>query len=135
MMRPVRLTGVAFLDLPVVAEQHGADAVFFEVQRDAEHAVRELEHLAGHGALDAVYARDAVAERHDGADFGDVDIDGVAADLVADDLGDLFGFDVHVDLFLLRKRRGCPAARVEPVSDFRQPCRPRCRRTPCCRCA
>ena len=29
------------------------------------------------------------------ADFGDVDVDGVAADLVADDLGDLVGFDVH----------------------------------------
>ena len=49
MMRPVRLTGVAFLDLRVLAEQHRADALFFEVQRDAEDAVRELEHLAGHG--------------------------------------------------------------------------------------
>ena len=44
---------------------------------------------------DAVHARDAVADRHDGADFGHVDVDGVAADLVADDLGDFFGFDVH----------------------------------------
>ena len=32
----------------------------------------------------------------DRADLGDVDVDGVAADLVADDLGDLFGFDVHM---------------------------------------
>ena len=95
MMRPVRLTGSPFLDLAVLAEQHRADAVLLEVQRDAEHAVRELEHLAGHGALDAVHARDAVADRHDGADLGDVDVDGVAADLVADDLGDFFGFDVH----------------------------------------
>src|SRR5439155_21545950 len=45
---------VAFLDLREVAEQHGAGAVLFEVERDAEHAVRELEHLAGHHALDAV---------------------------------------------------------------------------------
>ena len=59
------LDRVAFLDLGVLAEQHGADAVLFEVQRDAEHAVRELEHLAGHGALAAVHARDAVAERDD----------------------------------------------------------------------
>ena len=29
------------------------------------------------------------------AHLGDVDVDGVAADLVADDLGDFFGFDVH----------------------------------------
>ncbi len=89
------LHDVAFLDLRVLAEQHGADAVFLEVQRDAEDAVRKLEHLAGHGALDAVHARDAVAERHDAADFGDVHLDGVAADLLADDLGNFFSFDVH----------------------------------------
>ena len=90
------LDGVAFLDLLEVAEQHGADAVLFEVQRDAEHAVRELEHLAGHGALDAVHARDAVADRDDAADFGHVDVDGVAADLVANDLGDFVRSDVHL---------------------------------------
>ena len=89
------LDRIAFLDLAVLAEQHGADAVLFEVQRDAEHAVRELEHLAGHGALAAVHARDAVAERHDRADFGDVDVDREAADLLADDLGNLVGFDAH----------------------------------------
>ena len=89
------LDRVAFLDFRVVAEEHRADALFFEVQRDAEDAVRKLEHLAGHRLLDAVHARDAVADRHDGADFGDVDVDGVAADLVADDLGDFFGLDVH----------------------------------------
>ena len=94
-MRPVRLTEIAFLDLLELAEQHGADALLFEVQRDAEHAVRELEHLAGHRVLDAVHARDAVADRDDAADFGDVDVDREAADLLADDLGNLFSFDVH----------------------------------------
>ena len=90
------LDDVAFLDLGVLAEQHRADAVLFEVQRDAEDAVRKLEHLAGHGPLDAVNARDAVAKRDDAADFGDVDLDRVAADLVADDLGNFFSFDFHV---------------------------------------
>ena len=89
------LDRVAFLDLREVAEQHRADALFFEVQRDAEDAVRELEHLAGHRLFDAVHARDAVADRDDRADFGDVDVNGVAADLVADDLGDFFSFDIH----------------------------------------
>ena len=70
------LDRIAFLDLLGVAEQHRADALLFEVERDAEHAVRELEHLAGHGALDAVDAGDAVADRDDAADFGDVDLDG-----------------------------------------------------------
>ena len=89
------LDGVAFLDVRRVAEQHGADALLFEVQRDAEQPVRELEHLAGHRALDAVNARDAVADRHDRAHFGDVHINGVVADVVADDLGDFFGLDLH----------------------------------------
>ena len=46
-------------------------------------------------ALDAVQARHAVADRDDGADFGDVDVDGVSADLLAEDAGDVFGSDVH----------------------------------------
>ena len=89
------LDRVAFLDGQVVAEQHGADAVLLEVQRDAEDPVRELEHLAGHGALAAVHAGDAVAEGDDRAHFRDVDVDGEAANLVADDLGDFVGSDVH----------------------------------------
>ena len=67
--------------------------------------------------LDAVHARDAVADRHDRADFGDVDVDGVVADLVADDLGDLFGLDVHefsvladVPGLVARSRRSCQRA-------------------------
>ena len=72
------LDEVAFLDFLELAEQHGADALLFEVQRDAEHAVRELEHLAGHGVFDAVDARDAVANRNDAADFGHVHVDGVS---------------------------------------------------------
>ena len=90
------LDDVAFLDLLELAEQHRADALLLEVQRDAEHSVRELEHLAGHRLLDAVHPRDAVAERHDGPDLGHVHVDRVASNLLADDLGDFFSFDVHV---------------------------------------
>ena len=89
------LDDVAFLDGMRVAEEHGADAVLLEVQRDAEDAAGELDHLAGHAALDAVQAGDAVADRDDGADFGDVHVDGVSADLLAEDAGDVFGSDVH----------------------------------------
>src|SRR5262249_57486433 len=89
------LDRIAFLDLAELAEQHRADAVFLEVQRDPEHPVRELEHLAGHRVLDTVHARDAVADRDDAADFGDIDVDGEAANLFADDLRDFVGFDVH----------------------------------------
>jgi hypothetical protein len=41
------LTVVAFLDRGLVAEQRRADVVLFEVERDAEDAVRELDQLAG----------------------------------------------------------------------------------------
>ncbi len=59
------LDRVAFLDFGVLAEQHRADAFFLEVQSDAEHPVREFQHLPGHRSLDAVDAGDAVANRHD----------------------------------------------------------------------
>jgi hypothetical protein len=61
----------------------------------AEHAVLELEHLAGHRALDAMHARDTITERNDASDFGDIDLHRVAADLVANDLGDFFCSDIH----------------------------------------
>ena len=39
------LDQVALLDEGVLAEQHGADVVLFEVERQADDVVRELEHL------------------------------------------------------------------------------------------
>ncbi len=96
---PGALHLVPFLDLLEVAQQHRADALLLEVQRDAEHPVRELEHLAGHRALEAVHARDAVADGDDGADFRDVDGRREAADLVANEFGDFVRSDVrHIRL-------------------------------------
>jgi hypothetical protein len=43
-----------------------------------------------------MHARDAVANRDDAPDFGDIDVDSEAADLLADDLGNLVCFDVHL---------------------------------------
>ena len=57
------------------AQDDGADALLFEVQRDALHAVRELQHLAGHRALDAVHAGDSVADGDDAAHLGDVHLE------------------------------------------------------------
>ncbi len=96
---PGPLDRIAFLDLRELAEQHGADALLFEIQRDAEDAARELEHLAGHGVLHAVHARDAVANRDDAADFGDIDVDREASDLLANDLGDLVSLYVHANSY------------------------------------
>jgi hypothetical protein len=80
------LDDVPFLDLGEFPEEHRAHTVLFEIQRYAEDAVRKFEHLTGHRPLYAVNARDAVTDGHDAADFCDVDLNGVAADLLADDL-------------------------------------------------
>ena len=65
------LDGVAFLDLAVVAEDHDADVVDFEVQRHAADAVLEGHHLAGLHVVEAVDAGDAVADRKHLPDLGD----------------------------------------------------------------
>ena len=62
------LDGVAFFDAGLGAQKHRADIVFFQVQRHALHAAGELQQFADHGVLQAVDARDAVADLQDGAD-------------------------------------------------------------------
>ncbi len=91
------LDRVALFDLPVVAQKHGAHAVFFEIERDAEDTVGELEHLARHRAFDAVHAGNAVTEGNHAPHFGHVHLDRVATDLVANDLGDFFRSDIHIN--------------------------------------
>ena len=66
------LDGVALDDLLPLAEQHGADVVGLEVQREPGDVVRELEHLERHAVLEPVHARDAVRDRQHGADLGQV---------------------------------------------------------------
>ena len=74
---------VAFAQLGVVAENHGAHLIFFEREREAGDAVREAEQLAGHHLVEAVQAGDAVAERSDGPDLVDLDLRIVVRDLLA----------------------------------------------------
>ena len=92
-MRLVRIDRVAFLDEDVGAEQHGAHIVLFEVQHQPEDVAGELQQLAGHGALQAIDAGDAVAHLDDAAGFLEVDLRLVALQLLFDDLADLFRFD------------------------------------------
>src|SRR5262245_57034596 len=62
---------VAFLDFLVVAEEDRTDALLFEIERDAKHTVRELEHIAGHCAFDTMHARDPVAYHAQGSYLSD----------------------------------------------------------------
>ena len=77
--RLVRLTVSPSTILLPRAEQHGADVVGLEVEREAGHVVRQLEHLERHAVLEAVDARDAVADGEDRADLGQVGLAGVEA--------------------------------------------------------
>ena len=126
------LDGVAFLDAAVVAEDHAADVVGFEVERHAAHAARKLDHLARLDVVETVDAGDAVAHRQHLADFGDLGFLAEILDLVLEDRGDLCGPDVHICLFpysafsFVRRRRRrliaktaaeCPRP-VSPISRF-----------------
>src|SRR5829696_6742743 len=54
------LHGVALDDLFPLAEEHGADVVGLEVERQPGHPVRELEHLERHAVVEPVDPGDSV---------------------------------------------------------------------------
>ncbi len=89
------LDDVAFLDVAVVAENHDADIVDFEIERHAAGAVGELDHLAGLDVVEAIDARDAVADRQHLTDLGDLRLLAKILDLLFQDRGDLSGADIH----------------------------------------
>ena len=89
------LDGVAFLDAAVVAEDHDADVVGFEVQRHALDAARELDELTGLAVVEAIDAGDTVADAEHLADFGNFGFLAEILDLVLEDRRDFRGFDVH----------------------------------------
>jgi hypothetical protein len=73
-----------------------ADIVSLEVESHALGAVGEFDHLAGLDIVEAIYARDSVADRENGPDFGNFGVGVEVRDLVADDAGDFSGADIHL---------------------------------------
>ncbi len=71
------LDRVAFDDPLPLTEQHHADVVRLEIQRQPGYVVRELEHLQRHAVLQPVNAADAVGDREHGADLGQLGPTGV----------------------------------------------------------
>ena len=90
------LDRIAFLDGDIRAEDHDADIVGFEVQRHALDAAMELDHLAGLHIVEAIDARDAVADGQDLADFADFRFGAEILDLALQDGGDFGRLDVHL---------------------------------------
>jgi hypothetical protein len=93
---PGALDLVALGDLVPVAEEHGADVVGLEVEREAGHIVRQLEHLERHAVVQAVHAADAVGDRQDRPHFGEVRRAFLEPlDAAFEDAGDLVWLDLH----------------------------------------
>jgi len=89
------LDRVALAHLFKVTQQRDADVVLFQVQHQADDVVAKVQQLAGHGRLQAIHARDAVAGLQHGAGLHDGDLLIESFDLLADDLADFFGADLH----------------------------------------
>ena len=90
------LDRVALDDLLPRAEEHGADVVGFEVEREARHVVGQLEHLHRHAVVEAVDARDPVPDREHRADLREVRPALVQPlDAALEDARDLVGLDLH----------------------------------------
>ncbi len=119
--------GLPFLDVLPLAEERSSDVVLLEVEREADDAVLELEHLHRDRVLEPVDPGDAVADRQDRADLGEVGLDVVLLDPLAQDRRDLFGTQLQGSLSSLR-------VSVEVVPVFRARSRRRDTSRPAARC-
>ena len=94
-MRPVRRTrspSRTWFASPITAMPTLSSSRFSTMP---ETSPGKLDELAGHRVLEAVDARDAVADREHGAGLGDVDLAAVLLDLALQDVGDLAGTEFH----------------------------------------
>ena len=89
------LDGLALLDVAVAAEDDDADGLLLEVEDHAHGAVLELHELGGHGGVEALRQRDAVAHGDDAADVVRLDLVLVVLDALFDQSADLFGSQIH----------------------------------------
>src|SRR5262249_7263282 len=87
------LDEIAFDDLRVVAENHHADLVFFQVQRHAVDAAGEFQHFLGHAIRQAFDAGDTVTALDDFADFLDADFGFEIGNAPTQHVGYLFGIE------------------------------------------
>src|SRR3990172_77898 len=86
---PRALHDVALFDHVGLAEQRGADVVFFEVKRNAENPMGKFQQLARRDLIEPMDPRDAIAGREHGADLLNFDAFFVIANLFFDDSADL----------------------------------------------
>ena len=83
-------------DLLALAQDHRADGLLVQVQGEADGAALELEELVDGAVGQARHAGDAVAHLEDAADLGDLEVGGVALEVLAQGGGDVRGVDVQI---------------------------------------
>ncbi len=86
---------IAFADLAVSPEDHAADIVAFKIERHALDAAGKFHHLAGLDVIQAIDARDAIANRQHATDLGNLGGLAEIADLFFEDGSDFSGANVH----------------------------------------
>ena len=92
---PGTLDRIPFLDAGIIAQKRDTDIVFFEVEHHAHDSAGKLEQFHGHGVIDPIHAGNAVPHVQYGASLAHFHALVVVADLILDDLSDLFSLDVH----------------------------------------
>src|SRR6266481_3857917 len=94
----------AFLNLGIVAQDHGANLIFFQVHGDARNAVTKIEQLAGHDLVETINTGDSIAQRDNGANFVHRDLGLVVLNLLAYKFGYFVCFNLgHKTLSPIRK--------------------------------
>src|SRR5438270_12807939 len=86
---------VPFADLGVVAQEHDANLVLFQVHGDTRHVVRKSEQLSSHDLVQAMHAGNAVTETDHGTHFIHGDLGFVILDLLADEFSNFVCFDLR----------------------------------------
>ena len=88
------MEAVAFAHVDVAVEDGDAHNVLFQVQRQTGHAVLGLDQLVVHHAFQTVHAGDTVADGEHGAELGGVDALVHAFHALAQEGGELIGFQL-----------------------------------------
>lgn len=109
---PGALHLLAFLDLGGGAQEHAANVVLLEVERDASDAALELEELVHDAVVEAVHAGDAVTNAEHGANALHATVLAELLDFLLEDRGHFGGSEIHGSFALAVREGGCRGGRL-----------------------
>ena len=92
---PRSLDGVSFLDLGIVAHNGDTNIILLQIEAEAVDSTGELQHLHGHGLLNAIDASDPVTNGKHGSGFAHFHLFLIIFDLAPDNLTYFFCSNLH----------------------------------------